>query len=89
DRLLKVMTGVEGRMAEQHERIAELEDRLARSEAENEELRRMMHSLLLAIEGGSVGAEEPERLGPALRDLEARVEQMMAPPAAPRTALAA
>jgi len=88
DRLLKVMTGVEGRMAEQHERIAELEDRLARSEAENEELRRMMHSLLLAIEGGSVGAEEPERLGPALRDLEARVEQMMAPPAS-RPALAA
>lgn len=89
DRLLKVMTGVEGRMAEQHEHIAELEDRLARSEAENEELRRMMHSLLQAIEGGSVVGDEPERLGPALRDLEARVEHLMAPPAAPRPALTA
>ena len=89
DRLLKVMTGVEDRMVEQHERIADLEDRLARSEAENEELRRMMHSLLLAIEGGNVGSDEPERLGPALRDLENRVEQLMSPPAAPRPALAA
>lgn len=87
DRLLKVMTGVEGRMAEQHERIADLEERLARSEAENEELRRMMHSLLSAIEGGNIGSDEPERLGPALRDLEARVEQLMAPPAPARPAL--
>ncbi len=89
DRLLKVMTGVEGRMVEQSQHIAELEERLARTEAENEELRRMMHSLLMAIEGGSVSADEPERLGPALRDLESRVEQLMAPPAAARPALAA
>jgi len=89
DRLLKVMTGVEGRMVEQSQHIAELEERLARSEAENEELRRMMHSLLMAIEGGNVSADEPERLGPALRDLETRVEQLMAPPTAPRPALAA
>lgn len=71
-RRVERMNAIEGRVTEQQAEITRYESHIARLSHENEQLRDMLHALLIAIEGGN-----QDQLGDTMRDLDAKMSVLV------------
>ncbi len=72
-RLINLIGGIEDQLRRHQSEIAEREARESVLEHENQELRAMLHSLLLAVEDGG-----QDQLGGAINDMDHRVTALLA-----------